>query len=247
MSRPALALIPKAEAAPASPPAPRADLPPGLAAELGGIADLIKGLHRRVTGDVIEIGRLLNIVKAKLDHGQFGAFLSETLRIEPRTAQNYMRAASFAEGKGETVSLLPPSTIYLLASPSTPAEVSTEVMACLEQGKAMHPDLIHQMVRQARNIAEPQRRRRDARANRRRRMQPAAVKRREREEERRRVEAQARREAGAKALAECLNVLLAPLSREDKVRLAALLNVQTVGWSLFEELRRRVQAEGAGA
>ena len=36
-----------------------------------------------------------------------------------RSAQNYMRAAEFAEGKHETVSLLEPAAVYKLVAKST--------------------------------------------------------------------------------------------------------------------------------
>jgi hypothetical protein len=59
-----------------------------------------------------------------------------------RAARNYMRAAEFAEGKSETISDLPPATLYLLASKSTPPAVATEIIARVESGEIVSDETV---------------------------------------------------------------------------------------------------------
>ncbi len=80
--------------------------------------------NARAAGDaIIRTGRILDTVKQELGHGKFLAWIDLELGMSQRSARNYMRAAAWAEGKSATVAVLPPSTLYLLASPSVPPEV----------------------------------------------------------------------------------------------------------------------------
>ncbi len=79
--------------------------------------------------NIIVIGELLTIAKAKLKHGNFQAWAERELGIKAKTAQNYMNAASFVQGKSETISHLPPSILYQLAAPSAPKEIVAKVIA----------------------------------------------------------------------------------------------------------------------
>lgn len=91
----------------------------------------IRGELRR---SVPAIGRHLLAVKAKLPHGHFVSWAQAELGMTARTAQNYMNAAGFLEGKSETLSLLPPTILYALAAPTTPPGLVEEIEAAAAAG-----------------------------------------------------------------------------------------------------------------
>ncbi|MCZ6893194.1 MAG: hypothetical protein O7H40_03980, partial [Gammaproteobacteria bacterium] len=67
-----------------------------------------------------------------------------------RTAQRYIQAAEWAKGKNDIVSHLPPTTIYLLAAPSTPAEFTERVVADLDAGQVIDHAALQKEIRQRR-------------------------------------------------------------------------------------------------
>ncbi len=83
---------------------------------------------------VPEIGRHLLAAKAALPHGRFAAWAEAELQMKARTAQNYMRAASWLDGKSETLAQLPPTIVYALAAPDAPSEVVQDVVTAAEAG-----------------------------------------------------------------------------------------------------------------
>jgi hypothetical protein len=109
-------------------------------------ADRIK---QRMRGAIIDIGVDLLHVKERLPHGQFGKWLLAEFTMTERTAQNYMSAAALAS-KSETVSVLRPKTIYLLAAPSTPEPTRQAIIDRLEAGEALPDDKIVDIVGEAR-------------------------------------------------------------------------------------------------
>jgi hypothetical protein len=116
-------------------------------------ASSIRVSHRRVTSDILAIGRHLCAVKEVLDHGQFGAWLKAEFSWSDRTARNFMAAwAAFGE-KSETVSDLPPATLYALAAPSTPEPVRKAIVERLEAGERIEPRAIAGMISQAKDDA----------------------------------------------------------------------------------------------
>ena len=147
--------------------------------ELKIIAERIRERIRRTTTDIIATGHDLLGVKSNLDHGAFHSWIETEFGINARTAQNYMRAATWAEGKSELVSHLPPSTVYLLAAPSTPEEFTTEVLSNIESGCPVD----HHQVRARIKMARVEQRIRDREISRRRehrrRRSPARLKREE--------------------------------------------------------------------
>lgn len=97
-----------------------------LTNSLDEIADRI----RRVQNDnIISIGELLLIAKIKLKHGDFKSWAERELGIKARTAQNYMNAAEFVNGKSATIAHLPPTILYQLAAPSAPKDIVAKVIA----------------------------------------------------------------------------------------------------------------------
>lgn len=138
---------------PAPEPAPAAfnyaTLKPVDADRLRECATQIRTYQKKVGQQIIAIGDILLAVKKGLDHGQFGLWLGAEFGWSERTAQNYMRASEAFSDKSETVADLPPTTLYRLASPSTPEPVRVAVVERLEKGERLAPDAINTMVSDA--------------------------------------------------------------------------------------------------
>jgi Protein of unknown function (DUF3102) len=87
------------------------------------------------TGGMLEIGRLLNEAKDLVEHGQWLSWLRRYTALTSRSAQRYMKAASWADArKSDTVSLfdlqhLSPKAIYALASGKYDDEVVELVLS----------------------------------------------------------------------------------------------------------------------
>ena len=77
-------------------------------------------------------GKDLLAVKDRLEHGLFLKWVEAEMGMTARTAQNFMQAAAHFGSKSEIVSHLPPTTLYKLASPSTPAHVRETVLRRLD-------------------------------------------------------------------------------------------------------------------
>ncbi|MDB5627834.1 MAG: hypothetical protein JWQ51_174 [Tardiphaga sp.] len=99
----------------------------------------IRAMIARSVTDIIDIGRKLMLAKSDLQHGGFEQWVEKEVGIAARTAQAYVSAARLADGKGATVALLPPATVYRLAAKSTPAEVIDDVLNRAKAGE-MVPD-----------------------------------------------------------------------------------------------------------
>src|SRR5579859_2649629 len=131
-----------------------ATVPSAVADDLHAVAARIQHLERSLTRNVIEIGNELLAVKVKLHdtfgHGTFGKWLSAEFRWSERTARNYMRVAEWAVGKTATVAELPPSVVYMLASPSTPPSACTAVISSIDGGEKPTEKEIKDVISEAR-------------------------------------------------------------------------------------------------
>lgn len=112
-------------------------LPATTATALRKQAAKIKERVRATTAGIIEIGRDLIAVKQTLEHGQFSQWVEAECGFTARSAQNYMRAAEFAEGKYETVAVLPPAVVYKLSAKKAPIEVVKQVIQRAAAGVAI--------------------------------------------------------------------------------------------------------------
>ncbi len=157
-----------------------ATLPTEIADDARAVAARIRA---RMRDSIIETGRDLLAMKAKLQHGQFTAWLQGALDINVRSAERYMGAARFANEKGDTVSLLPTAALHLLAAPSAPDLARETAVARLRNGERVTTDDVRVLVQETREAA----RRAEAQAKR----TPEQVAQ-ERERERRRKAAQER-------------------------------------------------------
>lgn len=116
----------------------------------------ISGFHRQLVTDVTEIGKALVQVKDCLGHGHFLPWLQAEFGWTERTAQNYMSVAQRFGPKSETLSYLPLSVIYRLASPSTPDDVRDQIIGRLDAGDALSPADIDGEIRCARREVKRQ-------------------------------------------------------------------------------------------
>jgi SOS response regulatory protein OraA/RecX len=112
-------------------------LPAATAASLRKQAARIREGVKATTAAIIEVGRGLIAAKQDLEHNQFCEWVEKECVFSVRSAQNYMRAAEFAEGKNATVALLQPATFYKLAAKSAPPEIVQEVIDRAAKGEVV--------------------------------------------------------------------------------------------------------------
>lgn len=133
-------------------------LPADVAAEAVEVARRIKGRTRRIGQEIIEIGRDLILIKDRVGHGNFLPWLEAEFGWSERTAQNYIQSAQAFGEKSATVADLPPTIIYNLSAPSTPAPVREKIVERLEAGERLAPEIITTMVKEGREAAKEERR-----------------------------------------------------------------------------------------
>ncbi|WP_442868744.1 DUF3102 domain-containing protein [Bradyrhizobium sp. CCBAU 21362] len=123
------------------------------------VANFLKGqadrIRRQCVTSIIQIGKALLEAKRHLSHGMFLSWVEDEVRMPVRTAQTYMRVASWAEEKSATVAHLSPTVLYLLSAPSTPAELTKEVLAKAEAGELVAPATLRQKLRAFRQKKYP--------------------------------------------------------------------------------------------
>jgi hypothetical protein len=100
-------------------------------------ADRIRNRHRDVIDGILKNGADLNVVKASLGHGRFGAWLKAEFGWSERTAENYMAAAREFGDKPAVASALSPTILYKLASRGTPAHIRDGVVSEVSAGVAL--------------------------------------------------------------------------------------------------------------
>ena len=100
-------------------------------------ARMIKPLLRRTAEDIFVIGGELRAVKAMLPHGRYTEWLEVEVGLSDRMAQHFVNVRERLGAKSEKFSVLPPSTLYMLAAPSTPDEAITSVEERLDAGERL--------------------------------------------------------------------------------------------------------------
>jgi hypothetical protein len=214
---------------------------PGIASDLAKVAQEIRTLITRTTSDIISVGNKLRAVSERLEHGEFGKWIDAEFSMTQRTAQNYMRAAEWAADKHETISHLPPATVYLLAAPSTPAAASEDVINRLGRGERLVHAEINRLVRKAKDEAwllAEQKKTADKEAKLSPRQRKTRAKR--QEEDRLWEEEQERKRSDARAAAQELMGFLAERLGAEMGRFAKLH--EAAGWAFREALKEHVTA-----
>ena len=183
----------------------------GVAADEARAA--VERYRERQKAYVIDTGRDLLAVKEWLEHGLFLEWVQAEMGMTPRSAQRAMSAAEVLGAKSDTVSYLPPTTLYALSAPSTPAAFRDDIMQRLEAGEALTAKAIETRLWEAR--AETRQADRDAKLTPEERKRQAKSKRdaearRQREHDKWKAE-QADMAARRKAEADELSAILAPL------------------------------------
>lgn len=183
-------------------------------------AENIRAKVRTTTATIIEIGAALLDVKARLEHGHFGTWVSAECGFTIRSAQNYMSVAELAAGKSETVAYLPPAVAYKIAAKSTPPGVVNAVVERAAAGNIPSEAAVREMLHEARHQRRldqqqqhKQARRQQLQQWRREARSPEGIRR----AERRRLKEEAEREKADQAAAETAKRLLDQVG-EDAVR-----------------------------
>jgi hypothetical protein len=97
-------------------------------------ARIIKPLLKRTAEDIFIIGGELRSVKEMLPHGRYTEWLGIEFGLSERMAQHFVNVRERLGPKSEKFSVLPPSTLYLLAAPSTPDEAIAVVEERIDAG-----------------------------------------------------------------------------------------------------------------
>jgi hypothetical protein len=101
-------------------------------------AERIRVLGKRVTGDVIEIGRLLIECRERCGHGNWLPWLDREFGWSADTAERFIRLNKLADQIPQIAEYdIPVSGLYQLAAPSTPESARTEVITRAEAGERM--------------------------------------------------------------------------------------------------------------
>src|SRR5439155_730436 len=106
-------------------------LPAEIRGEAKSAANEIKSL---MSHTIVDVGTALARIKERIPHGQWAKWLLAEFGLTQRSAQNYMAAAGLV-AKNETVSVLQPKTLYLLASPSIPEVIRQTVIERFDAGE----------------------------------------------------------------------------------------------------------------
>jgi Protein of unknown function (DUF3102) len=130
-----------------------ASLDPEVAIEAQAAAVRIREMGVRLGEVIVEIGRELAAVKARLGHGHFGDWIKTEFAMSADTAERYLRVAAAFEGKIRTVRILKPTTLYALTAKTTPEPVRNEIVTRTEAGKPLSDDEIKRALSEARKIA----------------------------------------------------------------------------------------------
>lgn len=202
-------------------------LSPDAVSDLQSTAARLRSQITKSTADMIAIGRVLVAIKDRIERGQFTTWVEAEVGVSIRTAQGYMRFADIAATKGEMVSLLPPPTVRLLASKSTPPEIVDQVLASAQGGRIVPESAVREMIEDDRH----EKREAKAEAARTARRKRLKINQRDYDAERRRE----REEAAAAA-----ETVLSRFSKDD---LGFLLDMLGKHDFLDVELRRRLSGE----
>lgn len=100
--------------------------------------------RQRAAQDMLDIGERLIQVKARLRHGQFGAWLEAEVKISQDTAERLMNVAKFCKENpqyAEFADRFAPLAFYLITAPSTSKSVREEVLALAKAGEFISPKI----------------------------------------------------------------------------------------------------------
>ena len=126
-------------------------LPDDVANEAKEVAAEFRAFEARTVEGLAEIGRRLIRVRDRVERGKFLRWVEAEFPNAKSTAYRMMDVAeNLASDELPTMGSLPPTTIYQLAAPGTPAPLRQGIIARLKSGERIPPPQIKHMVREAR-------------------------------------------------------------------------------------------------
>lgn len=121
----------------------------------------IKPRLKRAAEDIFVIGQELKVVKARLPHGDYTDWLDMEFGLSERMAQRFVNVCDKLGTKSDIMSVLPPTTLYLLAAPSTPVQAIRTVEERLDAGERVSVGYVQRIIddakRQTKTVAEDDR------------------------------------------------------------------------------------------
>ncbi len=118
-------------------------------------ARIIKPLLKRTAEDIFIIGGELRAVKEMLPHGRYTEWLEVEFGLSERMAQHFVNVRERLGPKSEKFSVLPPSTLYLLAAPSTPDQAISLVEARIDAGDRVSVAHVQRTIAEQKRLMRP--------------------------------------------------------------------------------------------
>lgn len=129
-------------------------MPDDVASEARAIAERVLRRNKKMMEAAVETGRDLLRVRDSLERGLFNKWVEQECGIPSSTAYRWINVAERLADKLPTVGKLPPTVVYALAAPSTPAPIREEVVQRLEAGEEIAPASILSTISDARKAEE---------------------------------------------------------------------------------------------
>jgi hypothetical protein len=120
-------------------------LPPDVASHARQAAERIRGLIGKQQKAIVETGLELRAMKKELQ-GRFLKWIEDEFGMSDKTAERYMRVASYFGTRIDTVSNLSPTTLYKLTERSTPDQARVEVLTLLDSGQPISDSEVHTRI-----------------------------------------------------------------------------------------------------
>lgn len=113
----------------------------------------IKPRLKRAAEDIFVIGKELRATKDLLLHGEYTKWLDIEFGLSERMAQRFVNVFERLGAKTDIMSVLPPTTLYLLAAPSTPDAAIAAVEQQLTDGARISVATVQRAITDAKQQA----------------------------------------------------------------------------------------------
>jgi Protein of unknown function (DUF3102) len=117
----------------------------------------IRRLYKRVTSDIIEIGRRLTDCQGIVGHGHWHDWLKAEFGWSDSSALNFMRVYDMSKSANFTDLGIPFSALYLLAAPYTPEKTRTEIIERAKAGESVSVADVKDAIADAKGRKQPAR------------------------------------------------------------------------------------------
>ena len=127
-----------------------------LDAEMKEAAARLRALDKNIVASYIESGQLLQKIKDRLDHGQFGTWIKDVVEMSPRTAEIRMSMAKFAgqhDLTPEQLHNLNVTSLEKISAPSCPPAAVAEVLGNIKSGTAMKHKEVKDAIDRAKGVS----------------------------------------------------------------------------------------------